>query len=345
MNLTVRPADLDADREAIIRLLFRHLTEGSDARRFDWLYLENPDGRGQAWVAEVSGELVGMGALFPRRLSVEGTETLGCVLGDFCMAPEHRSLGPAVQLQRACLDGVALSGAVVAYDFPSAAMMAIYRRLHIDATAQLVRLAKPLRADRRIAERLGTGILARGLGALANAVLALWERRTQSGSGAEIASHGGYCGDEFTALALRESAEYGICVFRSAEYLNWRYLRNPYLRHEIVTARRRDELVAYAVFAHRGHDGMLIDLFGVHDEPTLHNLVRRVVAILRARGAVTVSAPTAPSHRLFSFLKSCGFRERESSPIVIYSRGRNGGKVSCAREGRNWSLIVGDRDS
>ena len=76
---------------------------------WDWLYVHNPDGPARAWLAEDDGgEAVGVAAAFPRRVWIEGREHTCWNLGDFAIRPDHRSLGPAVRLQRAAVAAVRL---------------------------------------------------------------------------------------------------------------------------------------------------------------------------------------------------------------------------------------------
>src|SRR6516165_11096555 len=93
------------DRGIIIEVLARYLTPLSDDHRFQWLYLNGVHGTPQAWLAvDANGDnICGAAAAFPRRFQMGNEEVLGWVLGDFCLDPQYRSLGPALQLQRACL--------------------------------------------------------------------------------------------------------------------------------------------------------------------------------------------------------------------------------------------------
>jgi hypothetical protein len=72
--------------------------------------------------------------------------------GDFCIHEDYRILGPALQLQRACLADIDPETIAFSYDFPSARMLAVYKRLHIDPLGNICRFAKPRRIDRKIEE-------------------------------------------------------------------------------------------------------------------------------------------------------------------------------------------------
>ncbi len=105
MALTIALAHLDTDRDLLIDTVRRLLTPRSNGARFDWLYRNSPHGAARVWLAieQTRGTVVGMAAAFPRRFYLDGCEVCCWVLGDFCLDSEYRSLGPALQLQRACL--------------------------------------------------------------------------------------------------------------------------------------------------------------------------------------------------------------------------------------------------
>jgi len=346
MAIALRHADLEGDRELLLDTLSRYLTPHANGARFDWLYRNNPHGQAKAWIAidQDKGDVVGMASAFPRRVYVDAHEALSWVLGDFCVHDRYRSLGPALQLQRACLAGVDSGTVAFCYDFPSTTMLAIYRRLRLDISAHMLRLAKPLRVDRKIAALVRSPMLARGLSATGNLVLALYDWRCRGGTTVTISPHEKPCGVEFSQLAQQLRDRYGVCVQRSAEYLNWRYFANPLRHYEMLTARSNDVLVAYAIFGRDHSDAILVDLFGVDDSMVIRSLVNTMLTLLREGGIITVSVPILESHPWVGPLQRLGFRARETSPVVIYAP--HPLPSSCgAFGGTEWFLMYGDRDS
>jgi hypothetical protein len=113
MSVGVRPADLERDKAVIVETLRCFLNPHSDNRRFEWLYRDNPFGEASVWLAYEGkpDHVVGVAGAFPRRLHMLGGQKLSWVLGDFCVSDEHRTLGPALMLQRACLAGLEKQGA------------------------------------------------------------------------------------------------------------------------------------------------------------------------------------------------------------------------------------------
>jgi hypothetical protein len=342
----IRAADLETDRALIADLLSHNLSPAAGGPRFEWLYLGNPHGRARAWIAteEGTGRGLGVAAAFPRRLFVRGSIRLGYVLGDFCIDEHHRSLGLALRLQRACLAQLVSTSPLLAYDFPSDSMMAIYGRMQIAPAGQTVRWAKPLRANRKIAKFVRTPAVARLLAAPINELLKWKDFASFSTSGWTIEDHRPLCTEEFTHLAQRIGSRYGSCVERSAEYLNWRYLQHPLVRHEILVARHDGEVRGYVVFSHTDEDAKIVDLFGFSDTAMWTALVARVVVLLRNRGVVTLSIPALATSPWTGLLKRLGFHARESSPFVVFAA--SGSEVGSSQAAPDaWFLTDGDRES
>jgi hypothetical protein len=345
MPWRVRVVDPKAERTLLTSLLVENLSPDAGGRRFDWLYLENPHGLAKVCVAieETTGRGLGAAAAFPRKLCVADSTQLGFVFGDFCIDRSQRALGLAVQLQKACFEQLGAAPVSLAYDFPSERMMAVYRRLRIPPAGQIVRWAKPLRTNRRLAALAKWSIAAELLAAPLNQLLKWKDSLALSSGEWKVATHRGLCGEEFSELAGSIGSRYGQCIQRSGAYLNWRYLQHPLARHEILTARRHGKLMGYLVFSHTNADAKIVDLFGFDDTSMLTALVASVVALLRSRGVVTVSVPVLATNPWTELFRKWGFRPREASPLVVYPSPANDDahRPSAAP----WFLMDGDRES
>ncbi len=347
MRIVVHPADLEADREVIVETLRRYLTPRASARRYDWLYRDNPHGRARAWIARdtTNETLVGVAAAFPRRVILSGVPHLAWVLGDFCVSERYRSLGPALQLQRALLVAAAEEQGLAGwYDFPSQNMAAVYKRLGVLEQASLIRMAQPLRVDRALALALGNTQLARWMAPIGNLWLALGVQLKGAGASVSIEAHIGKFGDEFTRLACEASPSYDACIERSAEYLNWRFAENPLERYECLVAREFGRLTGYALFTHTAEDAILVDLFGLKQESILGGLLRGLAKVLQKRRVETISAPIVEGHPWRNVLLQAGYRVREASPFVVCPGPSSPAPMFKAPQG-SWYLMHGDRDS
>ena len=341
MKIAIRPADLKEDKDLLIATLGRYLTSSSNEERFRWLYERNPHGQARAWLAQdsASGATVGASAAFPRQILVNGSEATGWVLGDFCIADEYRSLGPALQLQKATLTAVEmLREATCCYDFPSRQLTATYRRMGINPIGQMIRLARPLRLDRKLQRALKFGALAQPASWIANALMRLKDISVQRGPKLDFQIHTGECGSEFTQLVDAVVERKGVQLRRSAETLNWRYLQHPFVQYQVLTAKRAGKLQGYLVFSSSSEDAQIAEWCAADNE-TAAALVTESVQRLRKTEAMVVSTWLLDRDPRLELLKDVGFWPRESTPVMVHWPG------SGLDSQNEWLLMHGDRDS
>jgi hypothetical protein len=339
MPIKIVSAERDAQQSILIDLVAKHLNQQSDTRRFDWLYKDNPCGKPRAWLAvdEETDAIIGAGSAFIRSFFISKREVKAWVLGDFCIAEQHRSLGAALKLQRAFLEEVDAGVVAFCYDFPSHNMMAVYRRLGVTSSGQMIRFAKPLRVDRKI-KQFVPGQLSRAISPAGNFLLSLRDRVAPCKRHLDVALHDGNCAIEFSEIAKALSRSYDICSNRSAEYLNWRYRQNPVHKYEIMTARCKGELLAYVIFHQDTEDATVADLFGVNDQEIICALLHTLALLLRTRHVTTVNLTLNEYHPLIPYILRAGFKPREKSPYIIYGS-------AFGRDRGQWFLTNGDRDS
>ena len=340
MKVILRPGELDNDTAPLLTLLQEQLSPLIDRRRFDWLYRQCPHGVATVWVAEESGsgKLVGAATVFPRRVHFDGSSRNGFVLGDFCVSANYRSLGLAIQLQRKCLESIRNGAFAVGFDLPSKSMLAIYRRLGSAPSGQMLRMARVLRTEGKIAAKVKSETATLILSKAANALLKLQGGSLEIKSGISVEIQQGRCGKEFTDLSYGVGDRLGTCVERSAEYLNWRYLDHPQRKYEILAARRQGRLEGYLTLCQEGPVATLVDWFGRDPLELRKDLIRGMLALLNTRGCESVQVAVLESHTYRGDLQSLGFRPRESSPVIFW-----GGAVQ--QPNRNWLLMDGDRES
>jgi hypothetical protein len=337
MTVTIRDADLKRDRNELIRFLSENLSAAPNAARFDWLYLENPYGRARAWMAlNDSGETVGVAAAFPRHFSVAGKATQVWVLGDFCIAPQYRTLGPAVSLQRASLESLGTSEAVVCYDFPSQNMLSIYRRLGIPTLGQHIRYAKVLRSEEKVRKYVRNTMLAGPLIQIGNWTLARGLLSHSHSHDITFSLQENEFGEEFDVIDSAAASHHAVRGLRNAQYLNWRYIRHPLKSYCVVTARRKSKLVGYAVVEAGGPHAMLADVRTTDAENTVPGLLAHAETVARNMGAQSINASAFESCYLVAYLRSARFHPRESAAVVA---------CTSIQDSGDWLLFDGDRDS
>jgi GNAT superfamily N-acetyltransferase len=341
----VRRADIERERVPLTAFLSRYLSTDADSARYEWLYFKNPGGKAQAWLAfdSEARQIIGVAAAFPRQIHYHGNEVQGYVLGDFCIHPDYRSLGPAVAIQRRCLEELSEGATGPVFDFPSASMLAIYKRLRIETSETMVRFAKPLRVNRLVDQRISNKIVAARVAAIANVGLRLRDAALRATSTWVIAEQAAPCGEEFTSAAQQWSRNMGVCVVRTAEYLNWRYLRHPHRRYHLWTARKDGKLCGFLVYHLEGGNAAIVDLLAEEDG-VIKALLSETVTYARHHDVSTLSISFLSSHPGRELLENCGFRAREASRVVLltsHCKSRQPGNDMASP----WYLTHGDRES
>lgn len=317
--IDIQRADLVLHRDALIRLLREYLTVRSDEKRYDWFYRNNPRGDAHVWIAtDDTGEIVGSAAIVPQRVRFGHEDVAACVMADFWVHPKHRVLGPALRLQRACIDGARAAAMQLFIDLPQGAMPAVYKRLGVALTTRVVRHARPLRADAQIARLRLPPLLAGWASGAAAAALRLVDPRVRSSGGYTVAELNGPFGTEFDDLVERARDAYAMCVTRSAAYLNWRYRDHYFLEHHVVTVQRNGRLEGYAVFIVQNATAQLVDVFGVAGDGWWRPLIAGTIRLARAHGAAAVNWPLLEHDPLAAFAATLWFRPRETQPVIVH---------------------------
>jgi GNAT superfamily N-acetyltransferase len=340
-NIEISAADLSADRAELVDLLFKYSTVRSNTQRYQWFYEGNPDGRAEVLLARESrtGAIIGSGAVIPRKLYAGGVLSPAAVMADFWIHPEHRSLGPAVRLQRACMERAAAMGGAF-FDLPQGNMSAVYKRLGVLGGSQLASFSKPLRAWPFVETIVRPKALARALSVLGDCLLAAADRgRLGWGKGCVVERHNGELGPEFSQLTSRAAEQPWISVARSADYLDWRYRRHYYLQYGIFTARdSRGQLLGYAVTVSSGVYAEVVDLFPVDRPRLVLELLCGMSRLLREQGDAALAISCLPTEALAGSLRNAGLRDRQRRPLVVheFAGARHGGAP--------WLLTYGDID-
>ena len=175
-----RPVDLHQDRHLLLDLWRANFAQRVDwERKLEWFYSGCPFGSPIVQVLEHRGRAVGVAAVGPRRFEVAGQSIHGGVLADMVVAPSHRMLGPALQLQRS-LVARASGHYDLLYGFPNRKAVPVFQRCGYKQLSEVARYVKILRFDqyaRRVFPSAAAALVARALDTTAVLGRALRRRR------------------------------------------------------------------------------------------------------------------------------------------------------------------------
>lgn len=340
MSLRVLQASLENDRREMIEILDRNIPGADQEAHFRWRHQCNPAGPGWSWVLRDGdhGAIVAMASLFPRKMYVAGEAMLCGRVGEFVIDATHRSLGPAVLLQRATFGPVDSGELVLCYDCPPHDRgMSTFVRLGMQPNCEIFRYAFPLRSDEFVTRRLGTGVWTKPVVAATNLFLGMRVKLHRPEP--EIGFLDQAFDDEFSRLDANLSDSTTIRASRSAEELNWSYRSHPLWKFRTLVARRAGELQAFLAYMVLSTTrASVVDLFG-RDLPEVGLvLLQALIEICRREKMVGVEGYCSEESELAPLFERVGFRRRERGARVVAYAKPNNAAGQVIRSGARWAL-------
>jgi hypothetical protein len=344
--ISIRRVRPKAERTVVLRLLKENLPEAATEGRFDWAYLDNPDGAALVWLAETAdGDAVGTSAAFPRQFRVKGNTVQALVLSDFAIDSRFRTLGPAIALLRATLASVDDGLYDFALDHPSDSMLAVYKRLGGAELGRLRRHVRLLNVSGKTQRRWGTGLSATLVGSFGDFALRTVDRLRRVPSGLTVDVHSGGFGDEFAKLGRMLEDRRAVFGDRRPEYLNWRYRSGIRFTYTTVTVRSAGELLAYAILQQSiAASATIVEFVCPTDAAIEVALFRALLEISRRCNAESLQASCMEGGAWCTILKRLGFAAREQStgPVVYSPKNTKWADILTDRD--LWWMTDGDRD-
>lgn len=320
---------------------FDALSEMQAGDKLAWTHQHNPAGSGLMCLMHASSSetAVGVQSLGHRRWFAGATAYDSVILGDFVVDKAHRSLGPAMQLQRAALQ-ISEHQFSFAYGFPNKKSEPVLQRIGVEKLGAAVRYARVIRSTRFLRDKLPAWLLPvvapvldAGLAAY-DAVFAALNKGAAQGEWLTRFD------DRFDRLWQQRGLDDYVMSDRSAAVLNWRYSQQG-VTPQIFAVSEHGELLGYVVVMLR-ESVVVVSDFLVR-APLRHNL-RRVKALflheVRRMNFETVSLEFFGGDEVVAVLNSLHFRARETHPF--YFRPAQGG---CDVRDNQWYVTGFDRDT
>lgn len=342
MNYTITPADPAAAREAILELWRRNLPDAS-ADRYPWLY---ETGLARGFVLRSNeGEPLGAAGLMRRDFLAFGQPLQAGQAIDLNVDREHRTVGPALGLQRAVVGAVNSGEIRLAYAFPNPLSEPVLRRIGYRPLGDLQRWVKIL-SCRAVFRHWGwPNWLCRTAAAFADPLLrrspaARSVRRATEVRVAEVESFD----DRFDRLWRRAASRFPILGRRDSAYLTWRFSRCPDQRYRtLVLAEAGGELAGYAVFGQRDDSMHLADLL-VADREHLDPLLAAFLRLAWRERAETAVMLYFGNPTVCEALRRFGFWQRPSGrKTMVYAK--DPALPEAASRPDSWHLTGADIDT
>jgi hypothetical protein len=317
------PTDAATARAELLKLWRRNFPREWDGW-YDWLIDGNPFGSVSHWlVSTASGEVVGSTGLMPCEMQLGGRTVSAAQAIHINVNREHRSVLPALQLQRALTQSVSESQVPFVLGVTETAV-AVMQRAGYRLVGNVERWVQPLRTEANLRRKLHREWLVRPLAAIADRALQLraaaTSRRLPCGWRAEF-------GEDFDArfdqLWQRSVSREKILLARHRAFLTWRFRQRPRSESRwLGLIDSQGDLRAYLVFDNercQKHDvpyQAIHDVWGA-DERAMEIVLAEFVRWARSTPAAFVSMLFFGDTRVSNALSRTGFLLRPRDEVVL----------------------------
>lgn len=311
--------DVHVDRDTVLSIWQGNLGEQAHMRaKYDWFYLGCPFGPPLLQLLRhvPSGIVAGTCAAGRRRMLWRGQDLKAGVMVDLAVHPEHRSLGPALTMQKGLIQSSLLQSGLV-YGFPNPRATAIFRRLGARKLVDIVRLARVLRPGTYLRRRFPVAVAA-PLGAALGFGLRVRDAILRLGSPAIDACWTDRADERMDELWARSPHGPGLLAVRDAEHLRWRFDEAPLqdTRYLLLSTDGGKSLAAWFATQVAG------DVLHVRDFWTLDAAtgvgtawLDALVAAARRLGMAAVSVEIAARKDRLANWHARGFVKRSQRPV------------------------------
>jgi hypothetical protein len=223
------PGEVARHRDTVLSIWSGSLGQQDAMReKFDWFYQHCPFGEPLLVLLtyQPEGSHIGAAAIGPRRMLWQSQEIEAGVLVDLAVSNAHRSLGPALMLERA-LSEFGIARFQLIYGFPNTKATAVFKRIgYYDKLGDMIRYAYVLRFVDYAARRLPR-MLAVPAGWLLGALRNLRDVLRLTAYPQWVACWGDVDDPRIDALWQRSQKPAGLFAIRNRSFLRWRFADSP----------------------------------------------------------------------------------------------------------------------
>jgi len=290
---------------------------------------------------------VGATGLMARTLNAFGEVLQAGQAIDLNVDRAHRTIGPALGLQRGVTGAVKRGQLGLVYAFPSAQSESVLRRAGYRVLGGVQRWYKPLECEEVFKDRLRHPLARKVVSTVVGSALRLKcpeIPRRRAGLDVCVTDH---FDARFDVLWQAAARRFGIVGERTSEYLNWRFRQCPNVRYRVFCLTGAgQELLAYLVYTRHEDTIHVNDLFfAEHDGLSL--LLAEFLHLMRRQRAKAVVTVYQGSEVVSRILRRFGFWKRPSewNTMVYVDRQRFGRNAEAVFDPNRWHLTRADIDT
>lgn len=310
MAYIVEKTDFQQARNSMFALRERN-SEKTDINRYDWLYTNGNQYQTSCFVLKSSdGKIIGMNGAFVRKIYI-GDECVNSGQAiDLLVDKKHRTVGPALQLQRAVLDYFQQLDIKLAYGIPLPAAEAIMKRLGYKSLGKYYRFIMPLHSRFYLRKYLPRVIVSM-ISPIVDIVLRIRTGNCFLKQDAKLKFNPSDDIDvRFDELWNQRGHKFQITGLRTSAYLKWRFIEMPEKLYKVFTMNTiENTLNAYVIYRVVDDSVEIADMF-YRDNADLKCLFVMFCRYMYKSGYKAVSFRYFGTQNMVSTLRHSGFIQR-----------------------------------
>lgn len=249
---------------------------------YEWKFCENPLQQGDMWLAEDGNILVGTKGIVPKRMKILGKIVTGAEMGDSFTHPGYQRRGIFTILSKTVRERALNKGIDFIYNTPDekTSLPGYIKKLnHAPVPIRLRLLVKPLRSKQLFKRKIPFSPLASTLSPILSPIMDIASRVTfkvaTSGTAKSnifVRQEQSFPGDIDT-LWERVSDNYDVMLVRTKDYLQWRYIENPYPYSVQIARDESGSILGYMVTKNDSYGnvkwGFIVDFLSLENGPAI----------------------------------------------------------------------------
>ena len=353
MSYRITRSDIDTIEPVLVRLWSENLSMRHAPRdKYVWYYRNNPLGQAAAFILEKSdadqgAEAVGSCGIGPRAIYVDGRPLTAGLFADFTVDKAHRTVLPALMLQRALAE-YAQQQFDVAYAYPNDAAVGIFSRIGYEVLGRAGRYVRVLRSADYLRRAIPMAPVAAAVSVAADLGLNIVDRMfAVRGAGMRL-DWVADVDERFDRLFEEVRPQYRIIGDRRQGFLRWRFVNRCGVPHRIAALVdvATGAVHAYGVIAEREPGSALLADFLARTNEDLGILLDRLAVALRREGYSSVRTYFLGSAPVTATLTSHRFRFRNPGKFIVLGAGSSAPAERAAlMQVNDWYLTEADRDN
>jgi len=350
MNYITFKADLNNDKQIILKFWRQNHGDSLDYK-YSWLYENNPAGKAHIWLLKDldSNEVVGMTGLYPRKFSVKGVQYIAGIVGDFFVHKHHRSLGPAIKLQKCVVAGIKEGLVDFAYGYPNRLADPVMKRVGFEIIGNLSRFVKIIKTKEQFKKRKFNKTIAAIISPAVDFLLKVKSKKNRyTGNNSFVTRVVNTVDNQFDELWKERKCDHEIYGKRNKEYIDWKISNKPNNKNKIfiISDSEKNKILGYFVYSITDKAIEICDFILPKERTTQMFLVRNFVQHAEKSGAESLSIIALNNAYTKTKLNQLGFslRKNTRNVLVLYSDEMRDVYPQITDKD-SWLLLLGDEEA